>query len=266
MTKLWNNIQIFFASARLSYIALFRWLRPSTYIASKIIMPLSQILFFTYLGISADGRESASFYILGNAVQMTAISGIYGVTMSVGGDRWMGTLPYLFGVPANRLVMFLGRAFMHIIDGFLGVIIGLVWGVILLDLELSHADPLALMLTILITTISTAGLGLVLGALSLITVNVMFVNNTVYFLLLAISGANIPVDELPGWLQPISQIIPLTRGIESVRRIAAGDSLGDIAGLLAGEMLIGGVYIALGYTVFRWFEHQARVHGTLETV
>lgn len=266
MNTLWKNIRLFFDSARLSYMALFRWLRPSTYVASKIIMPLSQLLFFTYLGISAEGEDAASFFILGNAVQMTAISGIYGVTMSIGGDRWMGTLPYLFGVPANRLIMFLGRAFMHILDGFLGVIIGLVWGVLLLGLDLSQADPLALLLTILITTISTAGLGLVLGALSLITVNVMFVNNTVYFLLLALSGANIPVEELPGWLQPLAQIIPLTRGIESVRRIAAGDSLADISGLLIGEMVIGAVYIALGYTVFRWFEFQARQRGTLETV
>ena len=45
--------------------------------------------------------------------------------MSIGGDRWNGTLPYLFGTPANRLFMFLGRSFVHIIDGMLGVVIGL---------------------------------------------------------------------------------------------------------------------------------------------
>ncbi len=30
----------------------------------------------------------------------------HGLTMSIGGDRWEGTLPYLFGTPANRLTMF----------------------------------------------------------------------------------------------------------------------------------------------------------------
>ena len=69
---------------------------------------------------------------------------------------------------------------MNIMDGALGVVIAFMWGVILMDLDLSNTDIPALALTILITTISTCGLGLLLGCLALITVNVMFVNNFVY--------------------------------------------------------------------------------------
>src|SRR3990170_7364477 len=121
------NLRLFWQGTLLSYIALFHWLRPVTYIASKIVMPLSQVLFFTFLGTFATGPQNAHFYVIGNAVQIAAVSGIYGVTMSIGGDRWNGTLPYLFGTPANRLVMFVGRAFIHVIDGMLGVVIGFMW-------------------------------------------------------------------------------------------------------------------------------------------
>ena len=79
-----KELRIFVDGAFLSYVALFRWLRPSTYVASKLIMPLSQLLFFTFLGIYATGRESASYYLIGNAVQLAAINGIYGVTMTIG--------------------------------------------------------------------------------------------------------------------------------------------------------------------------------------
>ena len=79
--------------------------------------------------------------------------------MSIGGDRWEGTLPYLFGTPANRLMLFMGRGFMHIIDGFFGVVIGLTWGAILLGVDYSQTNLAALALTILVTTFSTAGLG-----------------------------------------------------------------------------------------------------------
>ena len=102
--RTWLNLRVFWEGALLSYVALFHWLRPSAYLASKIFMPLGQILFFTFLGTYATGRDTASFYVIGNAVQMAAVSGIYGVTMSIGGDRWEGTLPYLFGTPSNRLV------------------------------------------------------------------------------------------------------------------------------------------------------------------
>jgi ABC-2 type transport system permease protein len=144
--SLWLNLRLFVEGALLSYIALFRWLRPMTYLASKVVMPLAQILFFTFLGMYATSPANASFYVIGNAIQIAAVSGIFGVTMSVGGERWSGTLIYLFGTPANRLSMFVGRAFFHVIDGILGVFIGLAWGVILLGLDLSHTDGPALLL------------------------------------------------------------------------------------------------------------------------
>lgn len=263
---LWLNLRLFLQGALLSYVALFRWLRPTTYMASKVVMPLNQILFFTLLGIYAQGRESASFFVIGNAMQVTAISGIYGVTMSIGTDRWEGTLSYLFGTPANRLFLFLGRAFFHILDGMLGVVMGLAWGVLLLGLDLSKTHPAALGLTILITTISTAGLGLIMGCLSLITRNVFFVNNTVYFLLLLFSGANIPIEALPSVLGSFSQVLPLTRGIAAARMIISGGDLVAVQGLLAAEFGLGLIYTALGYGLFFWFEKQAKARGTLEAM
>jgi ABC-2 type transport system permease protein len=261
-----KNFRLFFQGVLLSYIALFRWLQPMIYLATKIVGPLFQMLFFTFLGMFATGQENAHFYIIGNAVQVTALSGIFGVTLSITGDRWEGTLPYLFGTPANRLTLFLGRAFMHVIDGMLGVVIGLTWGVLLLNLDLSNTNPASLGLTIFITSFSTVGMGLVLGCLGLITRNVMFINNTVYFLLLIFSGANIPITSLPGWMQTISHGIPLTRGIAAAREIIAGENFSSIAPLMREEILIGLIYIFLGYMLFRWFESQAKRRGTLEVI
>lgn len=266
MHTLTMNFRLFFQGAVLSYIALFRWMQPATYLASKIAMPLSQILFFSLLGMFATGSNNASFYVIGNAIQMVSVSGIFGVTMSIGGDRWEGTLPYLFGTPANRLAIFVGRAFIHVIDGALGAVIGLAWGALLLGLDLSKTDPLALALTIALATISTSGLGLLMGCISLITLNVMFINNTMYFLLLIFSGANLPLATLPGWMQTISWFLPLTRSIAAARQIIAGSTLAEVAPLLAGEALIGAMYIGLGYALFRWFEIESKRRGTLEAV
>jgi ABC-2 type transport system permease protein len=266
MNILAKNIRLFFHGALLSYIALFHWLRPATYLATKVISPLFQILFFTFLGMYATGRENAHFYVIGNAVQVAALSGIYGVTFSISGDRWEGTLAYLFGTPANRLALFVGRAFMHVVDGMFGIVIGLTWGVLLLHLDLSQTDPAALALTIFITTLSTSGMGLLLGCMSLITRNVMFINNTVYFLLLVFAGVNIPVSSLPHWMQIISYVLPMTRGIAAAREIIAGESLKTVAPLLNGELLVGLLYIFSGYMLFRWFEYQAKRRGTLEVM
>jgi ABC-2 type transport system permease protein len=264
MRTLSNNLRLFWQGALLSYIALFHWMRPTQYAASKIIMPLAQMFFFVFLGTFGSGPGHAAFYIIGNAMQITAVNGIFGVTMSVGGEREAGTLPYLFGTPANRLVMLFGRAFMNILDGMIGVVIAFTWGVILLGLDLSHTSLPALALAIMITTISTCGLGLLLGCLSLITVNVMFINNTVYFLLLIFSGANVPVAELPRWMQLISSALPLTRGIAAARLLISGSSLAQVMPLLLRELGIGLIYAVIGYFLFSWFEVEAKRQGTLE--
>ena len=38
----WMNARLFFDGALLSYIALFRWLRPMTYLASKVVLAFIQ--------------------------------------------------------------------------------------------------------------------------------------------------------------------------------------------------------------------------------
>lgn len=266
MKTISSNLRLFWQGTILSYAALFAWLRPTTYAASKIIMPLTQMLFFTFLGSYATGPDNAHFYVIGNAVQIAAVNGIFGVTMSIGGERWAGTLVYLFGAPANRMMMFFGRAFMHIIDGTIGVVIAFLWGIILFNLDLSQTNLPALALTIIVTTLSTCGLGLLMGCLSLLTANVMFVNNTVYFLLLIFSGANVDLNILPNWMQAISNVLPLTRGIASARALIDGAALTDILPLLAQELGIGLVYGLSGYFLFKWVEISAKRRGTLETI
>ncbi len=265
MNRFWLNLRLFMDGAILSYIAMFYWLQPQIYLASKIFLPVGQLLFFTLLGVYG-GTQNAAFYVIGNSIQLVAVSGIYGVTMSIGGERWTGTLQYLFASPANRLALFGGRALVHILDGMLGVAIGLICGILLFRLNLSRTDPLALILTILIATISTSGLGLVLGCLSLVSLNVWFFNNLVYFLLLVFCGVNVPLSVLPNWMQAISYGLPLTRGIAAARQIVDGASIAQVAPLLGGELLIGLVYIAIGYSMFRWFEFQAKRYGTLEAI
>jgi len=259
-----TNVKIFFDGAILSYRALFRWLRPATYIASKILAPLTMMIFFVLIGAYASGSNDASFYVIGNALIFAASSGIFGETMSIGGERWSGTLPYLFGSPANRMAIFVGRAFMHILDGMLGVFIGLGWGILLFGLDLSQTHLMPLLLTILITTFSTAGLGLLMGCVGLITRNVMLVNNTVYFSMLLFSGANISLESLPKWIQVVSSYIPLTRGIASTRLIVAGAGINEVLPLLLEEFLIGLIFTLLGFFLFSTFEKQAKKLGTLE--
>ena len=266
MGSIRGDVRVFVSGALLSYRALFRWFHPATYAASKVVMPLAQMAFFVLVG-TFGGARPVQFYAIGNAMQVAAVSGIYGVTMSIAGDRWDGTLAYLFGSPVRRPLMFFGRAAIHILDGVIGVALAFGWAVLLFGLRLSGAQFASLLVAVIVTVFSTSGLGLMMGCIGLITRNVWFVNNTVYFLLLFLSGANVPLADLPGWLRPISSWLPLTHGIAAAREIATGSGLSaEALSLLAREAGVGLLYLLVGYLMFARFERRAKQQGSLETM
>jgi len=259
-----STIHIFFRTCWFQYRAMFNWATPIGYLSYKFLQPVGQILFFTELGVFATGRSNALYFALGNALQLTAINGIFGVVMSVGNERQFGTLPILLGSPANRLVTFLGRSFVHVLDGIVGVAIGLALALVMFQIDLSRANLGLLAICVCAISLSTAGLGLMFGSLSLITRDVFIIANAAYYLLLVFCGINIPVSRLPEWAQVISTALPLTRGVQAAREVVSGAELSQVAGLLAGELGVGLAYALIGYAMFRWLENRARRGGLQE--
>lgn len=259
------SLRMFLKGAWLAYLALFTWATPRNYLLAKIVAPLSQLLFCVYLGMAATGRDSADFYLVGNALFMASMNGIYGMTMVIGLERGNGTLPYVLGSPVNRSLLLLARAFFHILDGALLVVICLTCS-FLFGLNMSAANLPGLGLAILVVSLSICGAGILLGSISLVALNVTFINNTIFFLLLIFSGANIPLAQMPGWAQVISAGLPLTHGIQAARLFVSGSSSTNAWLLLGEECLIGAFYAVLGLALFRWLEFLARRRGSLEAL
>jgi ABC-2 type transport system permease protein len=258
-------LRVFFVGGLISYRGLFNWIRPGIYVTTMLGSPLFQILFFTYLGrFTNSGNDD--FYIVGNAVQVAAMSAIYGMTMGIANERQYQTLSPLLATPANRPALFLGRALPFIANGLLVSAFGFAISWLLLDFSPSASQLPALAFVVVVTTVSCTALGMLIGSIGLRARDVFFGANLVYFLMLLVCGVNIDVNELPGWLEAIGRAVPLTHGIEAARRIVGGDGLGDVAGLVATEALIGAVYVAIAYGLFRFFEREGRTRGSFETI
>jgi len=256
-----SHVSVYARSVWLQYIALFQWATVRGYVAYKLLLPVAQILFFVEFGVFATGGGNAIYFALGNALQLTANAGIFGVIATVANEREFGTLPILLGSPANRLVTFLSRASVNVIDGVLTVAIGLVLTAVVFRIDVSHGNVPLLALCIVVISFTTAGLGLLFGSLGLVMRDAIVVANILYYLLLVFCGINFPVGRLPGVLQVVAYALPLTRGVEAARQAVAGASLGDVAGLLAGEIAVGVAYAFVGYLLFRAFEGYARRGG-----
>jgi ABC-2 type transport system permease protein len=257
-------MRLFFVGGLLSYRALFNWIRPITYVTTMLGSPLFQILFFAYLG-RFTGLRDDTYFVVGNAVQVSAMSGIYAMTLTIANERYFGTLSPLLATPASRPPLFLGRALPVIANGLLVSVFGFAVGATFLDFELSAGAIAPLAVVLVVTVSSCTGLGMLIGSIGLRARDVFFASNLVYFLMLLVCGVNIPPEELPAALEAISAVVPLTHGIEAAREVVAGASLGDVAGLVLTEAAIGAAYAAAAFGLFRWFELEGRRSAALET-
>lgn len=258
-----NSARVFFIGGIASYRALFGWLSPWVYIPSLIVAPIFQILLFVYIGRSA-GLESDEFYVIGNALQYASIPCLFAMTHTIAGERFQQTLGYILITPARRLPLFLGRALPVVSNGFFVAAFALLVGgaIVGVDVPASAYAPIALVTAV--SAFSCTGLGLINAGLGFVVRDTSVLSNVIFGLLLIFSGSNVPVDELPGWMQAVSEGIPFTHGIEAARRLADGASLGDVGGLVATEALIGVAYGAAGFWLIRLMELVGRRYATLE--
>jgi ABC-2 type transport system permease protein len=258
-----TSVRVFFVGGLISYRALFSWLNPWVYIPSFLVAPVFQILLFVYIGRSAQ-LQSDSFYVIGNGLQYAAIPCLFAMANTIAGERYQQTLGYILITPARRLPLFLGRALPVVTNGFFVSVFALVVGGAIVGTHIAASRYAPIILVIAVSAFATTGLGLINAGLGLIARETAVLSNIFFGALLILSGANVPVHDLPGWLQPVSEAVPLTHGIAAARRLAAGSSFVSILGLLGAEALIGLVYATLGYTLIRGTEVVSRRRATLE--
>ena len=260
-----NSIRVFFIGGFLAYRALFAWIHWSIYVPTMLGGPIFQILFFAYIGRYA-GLKSDEFFVIGNAVAISSVAGIFGMAFTIGGERWMQTLSSILVTPANRLALFLGRTLPNIANGIIVSTVGFIVGWLVLDFSLAPSEIPAIAVIVAVCSFSCTALGAVIGAFGLRGRDIIFFANLFVLTFLLFCGVNVPLDSLPNWMQEVGNLLPLTHGIEAAREVADGASLGDVSDLILTEFAIGLYYAAIAYVLLRVFEVESRRRATLETI
>jgi ABC-2 type transport system permease protein len=258
-----RSLRILIIGGLFSFRALFDWLNPWIYVSCLIIVPIFQMLLFVYIGRSA-GVESDSFFVIGNALQFSAIPCLFAMGHTITAERFTQTLGIVLSTPAPRIPLFLGRSLPVILNGWFVAMFCLAVGGRLVGVEVPATAWLPVALAVIVGMASCAGLGLVIAALGLRVRDTATLNNIIIGGLLIFCGANVPLGSLPRWMQVISQWIPLTHAIEAAREVAAGATLHTVTTLLLRETMVGAVFGMLGLASVRVLERQSRSHATLE--
>lgn len=256
-----NTFLSFSRQAYFSYRALFSLLNPLSYVVVKLLSPVLQVVFFALLAKAVN--SDVSYLILGNSIRLLAVSGIFGVISVMQAERTNGTLSLLVASPTPRFIKFFSRGALYILDGLTSVALGLLFGAILFNLDFSQVNWLGFTSALLITSFAVSSLGYAAASFCLFGPSSLIIMNVIFSSMILLCGVNFPTSVLPIFFQYISQILPLTHGLEAIRISFSGNTHGVLEAILI-EFVIGIVWLYASYFLFRLAESRALKEGGLD--
>jgi ABC-2 type transport system permease protein len=217
-------------------------------------------------GQSVDTRFFVLYLLIGTTM-WSYLSAVFDVVAeTIAWERWEGTIEYTLMAPVPRSLHLIGTCCYAVTYAVVRAVLIFAVVALLFNVDLSHADALTALLVVLVGSVSVIGLAIVAAVLPLLfTERGAQMTFVIHSSLLLISGVYAPVDVLPGWLQVLSPLSPMTYILRSVRTaLLDGGAPGSVAPDLAVLLVMGIVLVPAGLAVFRAAERYARRTGRLK--
>ena len=206
-------------------------------------------------------------YLLVGALLWNYLSMLFDVlSETVSWERWEGTIEYTFMSPSSRVTHLLGMGLYAVVYGILqtGVTLGVCY--LFFDLDLSNANYLGALLVLAVCSVSLVGFGVVAAVLPLLSPEKgQQVSYIVSSVLLLVSGVYYEVNVLPGWMQAIATVSPVTYALQGTRAaLLEGAGLAGLWGSIWPLLIMGVVFVPLGLWIFHVGESYAKRSGKLK--
>jgi len=179
-------------------------------------------------------------------------------------ERSQGTFEAMLLTPASRVGILLG-----VLSSAAAQYLWLILGAIIVFLTFFRFpivlnDPLALVLSMLLTYSALISLGLCLEAVFIHSRRGIMLGTVLQEPIAFASGLVVPSGAFPFWLAQLTYLIPLTLGLICVRlTLLAGASLGDVTMPILGLLGMTVILPMLGKWLISHAEASAKAHGTL---
>ncbi len=236
-----------------------------------LVYSVMNALTIGFIGVGVTGSpervaEVTTYLLIGTLI-WSYLSMIFDLlSETVSWERWEGTIEYTFMSPASRAAQLVGMGVYAVIYGIVRMIIML--GVISLffDMSLGKANYLGALGLLAICSISLVGFGMVAAVMPLLSPEKgQQVTSIVTAVLLLVSGIYYEVGVLPGWLQPLSVISPVTYALDGIREMLLnGASFASQWDNVWPLLIMGLIFPPLGLWLFHEGEMFAKRTGRLK--
>ncbi len=210
-------------------------------------LPILLLVFFSVVDVLPTGDlDPVEFLVPGVLTIALLSSGFVRLAIALGFDRSFGAIGRYAVSPVSASTFLGSRAAAAAVIAVVQVIVLFLVGLILGWRPTLH--PL-LPLVVVLALVAFFGLGLTLGSVT-DGLRSLALANALYILLLLLSGVVFDLNELPGWMEAITRLLPTTATAQLLRTVTAGDG-GEVRDwlVLAAWSVIAPVAAA---RTFRW--------------
>ena len=245
-------------TAELSRSYLLRSFRSRTSLFWNFAFPLFWLFLFAFVfgQGEAAGGDGVTYLMPGLFAITTLAISFAGVSYRLISEREKGILRRYRATPVSPLTVVLanGAGALVILSVALALLGVVAWAVFGLAVAGSMSQ---LVLVLAAGAVAFTPLGLLLGSVVPNQRAAPAVANAIFFPLIFISGAAIPLSALPGWLHEMARMIPLTYLVEALHAVMVrGAESSELTGhfwVLGATALVGG---ALNTLLFRWEQRE----------
>jgi ABC-2 type transport system permease protein len=192
-------------------------------------------------------REGDSESALIGAAVGASVMGVWSAvattaSTSLQQERRLGTLELLVAAPTRFTLLVVPMTLAMGTIGLYSLVATLLWGKFAFGIAISLEHPLAFVLSSVVTAIGVSLMGFLLAVSAVRYRGAWALGTALELPVWLICGFLIPIASLPGWVRPISWVLPPTWGVNAIRDAAFGGSpWGDIALCLLLSILYAGV-------------------------
>jgi ABC-2 type transport system permease protein len=225
-------------------------IRNKMFLFFSVIMPFG--FFFLYAGVFAKGVPEGVRYLLGPVVALTVMGSFWGLSAALVSFREQGILRRFHVTPVTPSDMLASSVVANYFLTLPTVLLELLFARVFFHVH-NFGDILAVFILVTVGTVSFASLGLVVASVTNTMQETQIINQLLWFPLIFLSGATIPLPSLPMVVQRVGVFLPATYLVNSLQRAIVFSI--PITHLLLG-MVILGFWAATSFFVsaqlFRW--------------
>jgi ABC-2 type transport system permease protein len=226
-------------------------------LAQNSTMPVNPVAVITPIkpdmqGMVPGNMNYFDFIAPGLLMMIVMMGAMTGIPRAISHEKEIGTFDGILAAPVNEISIILGKTIAQTVRGFVQGIVVLIIAILIFGVTIQIASlPLACVLLFL-GIFSFIGLGILLTSLANNEETATILMTVLQFPMMFLTGIFFPIQQMPWFMQDLSQVLPLTYAVTAMRKVMIlNASISDVLPEVTILVVFGAIMLLIAIPVFR---------------